>query len=145
MKDSTAPAALTDVAPASPPSPASLLRGALATLRNVSAKEVELEEVSATEARNEFAHMMETAARRGVVVIHKQSTPRAVLVSFDEFRALVTRPDHTLDVLTAEFDRLLARMQAPGARAGMKAAFNASPDDLGAAALAVARRRRKVG
>jgi antitoxin Phd len=45
-----------------------------------------------------------------------------------------------LDSLSAEFDALL-RMQTPAARAGMKAAFNASPRQLGKAAVIAARKR----
>ena len=48
----------------------------------------------------------------------------------------------TLDALNAEFDALLARMQTAKARAGMKAALNASPKRLGEAAVAVARKPR---
>jgi hypothetical protein len=40
-----------------------------------------------------------------------------------------------------QFDALLARMQTPGARAGMKMAFDASPKQLGKAAVAAARKR----
>ena len=43
--------------------------------------------------------------------------------------------------LSGEFDALLARMQTPAALAGMKAAFDASPKQLGKAAVAVARKR----
>jgi antitoxin Phd len=121
------------------------LRRAVATWRNVSATQVEVEEISATDARKEFAHMLETAARRGVVVIKKQDAPKAVLLSFDEFSALVTRPPRKLDTLSAEFDMMLARMQMPAVRAGMKTAFEATPVELGVAALAGARVRRKRG
>jgi len=47
-----------------------------------------------------------------------------------------------LNALSQEFDALLARMQTPMARAGMKTAFGASPKQLGKAATAVARKRR---
>jgi hypothetical protein len=43
--------------------------------------------------------------------------------------------------LNGEFDAMLARMQTPKARAGMKAAFAASPKELGKAAVAAARRK----
>jgi antitoxin Phd len=121
------------------------LRHAVATLRNISATQVELEEISATDARKEFAHMLETAARRGVVVINKQNAPKAVLLSFDEFNTLVTRPPRKLDTLSDEFDTMLARMQRPAARAGMRTAFEATSAELGAAALAGPRARRRRG
>ncbi|HYW10841.1 MAG TPA: hypothetical protein VE871_02765 [Longimicrobium sp.] len=44
-----------------------------------------------------------------------------------------------VDALTAEFDDLLARMQAPGARAAMRNAMNATPGELGRAAHPVDR------
>jgi prevent-host-death family protein len=111
----------------------------------VSSEQVEVQEISATEARNSFAHMVEMTARRGVVVIEKQNTPKAVLLSFDDFSALTARPTRTLDTLSADFDKLLARMQAPGARAGMKRAFEATPEELGAAARAGAAARNEHG
>ena len=121
------------------------LRDAVATLRNVSAKQVEIEEVSATDARNDFAHMLETVSHRGVVVINKQNAPKAVMVSFDEFCALVARPVRKLDTLSAGFDKMLAEMQTAAARAGMKAAFDATPEEQGAAAVAGAGARRRLG
>jgi hypothetical protein len=45
------------------------------------------------------------------------------------------------NALTAECDALLARMQNAKARGGMKAAFGASPKQLGKAAVAAARKR----
>jgi hypothetical protein len=47
-----------------------------------------------------------------------------------------------LSDLTAEYDVLLARMQTPKAKKGMAAAFNASPAELGRAAVKAARKRR---
>jgi len=77
----------------------------------------------------------------GVVVITKHDAPKAVLLSVDEFNALAHAPSHALDSLSGQFDALLARMQTPKARAGMKAAFAASPKQLGRAAVAAARKR----
>ncbi len=42
-----------------------------------------------------------------------------------------------------QFDGLLQRMQAPKARKGMKAAFNASPAKLGRAAVRAAAKKRQ--
>ena len=42
-----------------------------------------------------------------------------------------------------QFDSLLARMQTPIALAGMKDAFNATPRELGQAALAGTRKRTR--
>jgi hypothetical protein len=48
-----------------------------------------------------------------------------------------------LDTLRAEFDDLLAEMQRPKARKGLRAAFEATPENLGAAALKLSRAPRK--
>ena len=75
------------------------------------------------------------------MVITKHDTPKAVLISVDNFNDLSHADDARIDTLTAEFDALLSRMQTPSARAAMKAAFNASPKELGRAAVVAARKR----
>jgi len=97
--------------------------------------------ISATEAKNRFGRILETAIQGGKVVITKHGSPKAVLISMDEFNALSNADTAELDTLGEEFDGLLARMQAPAARAGMNAAFHATPKELGKAAAAAARKR----
>lgn len=45
-----------------------------------------------------------------------------------------------VDALKARSRRLLAEMQTPAARRGMKAAFNATPEELGRGAVEAARK-----
>ena len=47
----------------------------------------------------------------------------------------------TLDELSTKFESLLEHMQTPEARKGVDAAFNATPEELGRAAVKAARRR----
>jgi prevent-host-death family protein len=110
-------------------------------LRNRRGGRIEASSVTATEAKKEFGRVLDAAIHGGMVVITKHSAPKAVLMSIPEFDALSRAGEATLDTLTSRFDALLARMQTPKARAGMKAAFDASPKQLGKAALAAARRR----
>jgi PHD/YefM family antitoxin component YafN of YafNO toxin-antitoxin module len=77
----------------------------------------------------------------GFVVITKHESPKAVLISLDEFSALSRASAATLDTLSAEFDALFARMQTSDAQGAMKAAFDATPQQLGRAALAASRDR----
>lgn len=95
--------------------------------------------VTATQAKKEFGAILEKAIQGGVVVITKHDAPKAVMISIDEF--LARSPESKINSLSAEFDALLARMQRPGARAAMQAAFDASPTQLGKAARAAARKR----
>jgi prevent-host-death family protein len=96
---------------------------------------------TATGAKKEFGRLLEIAIRGGRVVITKHAAPKAVLLSVEEFDALTGAGARALDMLTGEFDGLLARMQTPRARAALKAAFEATPKALGRAAVTAARRR----
>jgi len=97
---------------------------------------------SATEAKNQFGRALDIVTHGGLVVITRHDAPKAVLVSVDEFNALASASTRRLDTLSNQFDAMLSQMQTPRARAGMRAAFNASPEELGKAAVAVARKRR---
>ena len=100
--------------------------------------------VTATEAKNEFGRVLERAIKGERVYITRHETPKAVLLSVEDFDALAASLSPAkikLNTLTAEFDAMLARMQAPGARDAMKAAFDASPKELAIAAARAARKR----
>ena len=112
------------------------------TFRNSQGNLVEIPTVAATKAKNEFSALLDRATQGGAVTITRHDKPKAVLVSYDEFESLVQARSRTLDTLAAEFDALLAGMQKPKARRGMKAAFDASPAQLGRAAVKAARKQR---
>jgi antitoxin Phd len=99
--------------------------------------------VTATEAKNEFGKILETVIGGARVFITKHEARKAVLISASDFDALSTAASgHTkLDTLSSEFDALLAEMQRVGARSKMKAAFGASPKQLGQAAVEIAKKR----
>lgn len=101
------------------------------------------ESVTATEAKNAFARILETVMQGVVVIITKHDAPKAVVLSMDEFHALSRAGETRLDTLSEEFDALLDRMQTPSARGAMKRAFGASPKQLGKAAVAAARTRAR--
>jgi len=95
---------------------------------------------TATEAKNEFGRVLEKAMQGELVFITKHDTPKAVMLSLDEFNALSGASERKINALSAEFDSLLSNMQSPAARKGMDDAFHASPTQLGKAALAAARK-----
>ena len=109
------------------------------TFRNSQGELVDVPSVAATRLKNEFGTVLEQAVRGGAVAITKHETPRAVLISYGEFQALVKARAQTLGELRAEYDTLLARMQTPKARKGMGAAFDATPAELGRAAVKAGR------
>lgn len=109
--------------------------------RNRRGERVAAVSVTATDAKKEFGRLLDMVLQGGLVVITRHEAPKAVLLSLDEFNAFTEATERTLDRLSDEFDALLARMQTPKARAGMKAAFGASPKQLGRAAITAARKR----
>lgn len=94
---------------------------------------------TATEAKNEFGRLLERAIQGETVVITKHDTPKAVLISIDEYNA--RSPQAELASLTAEFDAMFERMQTEKARAALDEAFHSTPEQLGRAAVAAVRKR----
>jgi len=105
------------------------------TLRNHRGEEVRVAEFSATEAKNSFGRVLDTAFSQGMVAITKRDRPTAVVLSMDAYQALLDAQSHPLDSLSQDFDELLRQMQGPAARGSLMDAFQASPADLGAAAV----------
>ena len=117
------------------------LRGSrVPTFRNRQGEEVEVASFTATAAKNEFGRLLQKAVR-APVLITRNDEPEAVVVSFDEFRDLARARESKLEALAREFDALLTKMQTPAARRGMKAAFDATPAEMGEAAATAARKR----
>lgn len=111
------------------------------TFRNSVGELVNISTVAATRVKNEFAAILDQAASGGAVAITRHDTPKAVLLSYEEFESLVKARARTLADLSTEFEELLARMQTPGAKKGVATAFNASPAQLGRAAVAAVGRK----
>ncbi len=110
--------------------------------RNSRGELVDIPAVAATRLKNEFGAVLEQAQRGGAVAITRHDAPKAVLVSYEEFQALIRAATPSLNDLRAEYDVLLERMQTPAARKGMADAFEAAPAALGRAAVKAARKRR---
>ena len=117
----------------------------MTAFRDRNGNRIEAKSVSATDAKNEFGQVLETALRDGAVVITKHDAPRAVLLSWEEYNALLggESPDPDLTALTREFDRLYESMQSPRAGSAMDALLSASSEDLGKAAVRAARVKKK--
>ena len=109
--------------------------------RNLRGDLVEPDLLSATQAKNELGRVLEKVFQGGRVVITKHDVPKAVLISVDDFNVLSRTTEEKLNALSGEFNAALERMQTSKARAGMKAAFEASPKRLGKAAVRAARKR----
>ncbi len=98
--------------PAARPAPAAPRPDPLAELRDRRGEPPAA--FTATDAKKRFGRVLEMVLRGGAVVITRHDAPKAILISV---------------------------MQTPKARARMKAAFDASPKEVGRAAVAAARKR----
>ena len=110
------------------------------TFRNSLGDLVDIPAIPATRMKNEFGAILERTLRHGAVAITRHDTTKAVLLSYEEFLALVKPRAPALDDLTAEFDAMFARMQTPAVRKATAAALNATPEQMGVAAVKAARR-----
>jgi antitoxin Phd len=115
--------------------------GGALKFRNSQGEWVDIPKVAATRFKNEFGAIFEQAALGGAVAITKHDSPKAVLISYPEFQALMRSRSPGLDDLEAQFDALLEGMQTPKAKRGMAAAFDAPPAKLARAAVKAARKR----
>jgi len=117
-------------------------------VRNARGELVIPSEVSASDAKNTFGQILERVTKDGGVTITRRSEPVAVVIPFETYARLAGTEAGVLSTLSAEFDALLERMQAPGMADAMQRAFDLAPADLGRAAVprvkrvAAARRRK---
>jgi antitoxin Phd len=95
----------------------------------------------ASELKNSSADVLEKVLTAGAVVITRHDKEKAVILSIETYRRLLASRRDDLAVLHAKFGGLLAKLQTPAARRGARDAFDASPEDLGKAAVKAARRR----
>lgn len=112
------------------------------TYRNSQGQLVDMSTVAATKVKNEFGSILEQAMHGGAIAITRHDLPKAVLLSYEEFVALVKDRAPQLNDLANEFDALLADMQTAKSRQGMADAFEASASRLGRAAVSAARKAR---
>ena len=103
----------------------------------------EMPTISATELKNATADVFEQVAARRAVAITRHEKPRAVLLSVEQYEALTGQqnPDW-LEKLHEEYRGLLDRMQGPKQRAAAERAFNATPEELGEAAVWAAQQKK---
>ena len=110
-------------------------------IRNARGELIEATEVSASDAKNSFGRVLERVARDGGITITRRSEPIAVIIPVEAYARLAGNEAGVLDTLSAEFDALLARMQAPEMAKAMQRAFDMTPQQLGRAAVQIAVRR----
>ena len=111
------------------------------TFRNHKGELVSIPEVPASKAKSAFGEVLERVAATGGVAITRHNVPKAVVISWEEFQSLSRARSESLESLADQFEGLLASMQTPPAEAAWTKLVNASPEELGQAAVEAARRR----
>jgi antitoxin Phd len=103
----------------------------------------ELPTITATELKNATADVFDQVAAKQAIAITRHEKPRAVLLSVEKYEALTGQhnPDW-LEKLHEEYRGLLDRMQGPEQRAAAERAFNATPEELGEAAVWAAQQKK---
>jgi prevent-host-death family protein len=107
-------------------------------VRNARGELIEPTKVSASDAKNRFGRILERVARDGGVTITRRQEPFAVVIPVEAYARLAGAEGGDVNTLSAEFDALLERMQAPGTAEAMQRAFSMAPKELGRAALQAA-------
>ena len=91
--------------------------------------------VSSTEAQNAFGHLLDRVGRGARVVVTRYNRRQAVILSVEEYDALLAEDEVNLSALEREFDQLVARMQTPEHQDALEALFRMSGEELGEAAV----------
>ena len=97
-----------------------------------------------SQLKNAFKGVYQLALDKGAVSITRNRKREAVLLSaklYDQLVAELAARD-PLEVLRKDYDARFANMQTGKARKAYAEAFDASPGDLGRAAVAEARKKR---
>ncbi len=103
----------------------------------------ELPTITATELKNATADVFEQVAAKQAVAITRHEKPRAVLLSVEQYEALTGQRPDWLEQLHEEYRGMLDRMQGPEQRAIADKLFQATPQELGEAALRAAQHEAK--
>lgn len=106
----------------------------------------EMPSVTATELKNKTADVFDLVVAKRAVAIKRHDKPRAVLLSMEEYAALTGGGEPLwLEEMKAEYRDMLDKMQTPEQKAASIRAFNATPEELGEAALRGAQRMIESG
>jgi prevent-host-death family protein len=106
----------------------------------------EMPSVTATELKNKTADVFDLVAAKRAVAIRRHDKPRAVLLSMEEYASLTGEGDpFLLEELKAKYSWMLDDMQSPEQKAAAERAFNATPEELGEAAVRGAKRMIESG
>jgi prevent-host-death family protein len=98
--------------------------------------------VSSTKAQNSLGDLLDRVARGARVVVTRYNRRQAVILSAEEYDALLAEEEVDLSSLEREFDQLVARMQTAEHQDAVEALFRMSGEELGEEAVLEAKATR---
>ena len=100
-----------------------------------------MESLSSTETQNTFGKVLGRVLRGAVIGITRHDEVSAVLLSVETYEALLAQRGDPLAMLRDQFDQRFALMQTAHSKTGVRALFEATPQQLGRAAVKGAKKR----
>jgi prevent-host-death family protein len=99
-----------------------------------------VESFTITEFKERAREVIDLVADHKAIAILRHKVPDAVLISAGDYVEYMKLRRERLNFLSQRYDEMVARMQAPASAAGVDALFNATPEELGRAAVSAAKR-----
>jgi prevent-host-death family protein len=99
-----------------------------------------IESVTVTELKERTREVIGRIADHKPVAILRHKAPAAVLISAADYAQFEQLKRERLDLLAQRYDDMVLRMQTAEAAAGVDTLFNATPAELGQAAVRTAKR-----
>lgn len=100
----------------------------------------ELPTVTATQLKHSTADVLDQVSAGNAVAVTRHDKVRVVLISVEQYNKLTAQESNLLSELRTEYRTMLDEMQSPVQKAAALRAFNATPEELGAAAVLRAQR-----
>ena len=94
--------------------------------------------VTASDLKHHIGEVIHQAMK-GPLAITRHNRTELVLLSADKFMELQRSHKGSLDAMTAEFDTMVAQMNTPAAKRGVKKLFQTTPRELGNSAVLAAK------
>lgn len=103
----------------------------------------ELPTVTATQLKQSTADVLDQVSAGKPIAITRHDRARVVMISVDQYNELVAQESHVLSELRTEYRTMLDEMQSPVQKAAALRLFEATSEELGAAAVKAAQKQTK--
>ena len=101
----------------------------------------ELPTVTATQLKQSTADVLDQVSAGKPIAITRHDRVRVVMISVDQYNELVAQESHVLSELRTEYRTMLDEMQSPEQKAAALRLFEATSEELGAAAVKAAQKQ----